>query len=796
MSVKAFCHIYGQLGQTGDNLAKELGHLLDLGLVCDTDFEFGKAERQRPFLLAVQQRGGLLAPNLYPARLDPQCDDPNWWKYSEAECLRLLRIAQERYAALNLGPMLAVNTYTPGNHFVAACRQLGIKYLLGFCAPTVIEDGGWSISHYGSPLSPYFIAADDYRKPEAPGDRPDPVLMVSMELRNPLTCLYHWSEGPWCPLNAQAVDRWLEPSGEPLPFIQIAEDWLRQTELTGEPRFFTINLQYFFAGRCAEHNRRALEWLAEQRDKGRLEIGGVRAWEERMRAGGGFVRQTTYWRGEMMGFHVGHRPGSVADVIVDEALSAQAVYEFPHATPRRRYDYRRHWQYPAFEPRGSAPASDDPDGLAVHAELLADTAPERRLAVHLDNPGPARRVAVAVWSALDHCRWPLTVAAGAGWQAQAVPHPEGIGGAVLLEGECPAGATVVPLTVRCQERMPPRQRRTWGHLLAAQTFVQRHQPYTYLVAQTPEPFAVTVRSRTPRVRVESLCGIDYEQRELPAGGLPLAFDGTRLACWHRLWGVSADELEITGVEEVEARLRRATAATVARLAPDLPVSAPGYQLFGNIRDRKRWDRTLGRAAGEAELAAMTEWFHRQRPRAGRVVLEAHPGLFLPRGSITKVLGHEFDLVKCAEGYGFQELAADYPQGWDWGVAAWVMWRHLRVRINGLRPGGGPYWLHLHGFDPEARNFAQRLHFFEPVPEHKQRPDLCAMPGWDLPQGLAGRWEPGALCSVPIPEECLHWAGLGVWICPLAKLKLYDWVAERGASGVFSHLWVTTTEKQA
>lgn len=34
---KPYCHIYGQLGQTGDRLAEELAHLFGLGLVCDTD---------------------------------------------------------------------------------------------------------------------------------------------------------------------------------------------------------------------------------------------------------------------------------------------------------------------------------------------------------------------------------------------------------------------------------------------------------------------------------------------------------------------------------------------------------------------------------------------------------------------------------------------------------------------------------------------------------------------------------------------------------------------------------------
>jgi hypothetical protein len=84
------------------------------------------------------------------------------------------------------------------------------------------------------------------------------------------------------------------------------------------------------------------------------------------------------------------------------------------------------------------------------------------------------------------------------------------------------------------------------------------------------------------------------------------------------------------------------------------------------------------------MKRMNEWFRNLRPSSGEVVIEVHPGIFLPRGSITKVLGHEFDVERCADGYGFKELCADYPQGWDWGVAAWVQWRHLKVQIEGLQ----------------------------------------------------------------------------------------------------------------
>jgi hypothetical protein len=60
----------------------------------------------------------------------------------------------------------------------------------------------------------------------------------------------------------------------------------------------------------------------------------------------------------------------------------------------------------------------------------------------------------------------------------------------------------------------------------------------------------------------------------------------------------------------------------------------------------------------------------------------------------------------------------------------------------------------------------------------------------LPRGVEGRWHPGAICSIRIPDLCLEWPSIGVWIVPLEKGRLFDWVAEKGAPGMISHLWVT------
>ena len=562
---------------------------------------------------------------------------------------------------------------------------------------------------------------------------------------------------------------------------------MRQSELTGETKFFHINLQYFFAGRCREHNRRALEWLAEQRDKGRLEVGSLQLWRQRLLENGGFQKQTTYWRGEMMGFHVGHRPGCFPDVVVEEDLQAQTIWQKPDLLPQRLYDYEAMWNYPAFQPDGSAPASEDLATISVHRNGTE---------VEIENPGEARRMPLMLWDALAGLAAPLSVESlTPGWKAQVVPHPSGVGGAVKLEGVVATGKSVVKVAVNGKASAREGSR-SWPGLVEAQTFFHHGRPYTVLAAQTPEPFVLMAEIRKgpndhEPIVAEHLRGISYEKRTLEEPETVLRFDGMRLACWHRFWGVTADQITLHGVEETQARLRKATAALAARVAPGLALDGEGYQLFGNIREKSRWDRALACAAGEEEKRRMNAWFREQRADEGEVVVEVHPGLLLPRGSITKVLGHEFDVMHCEQGYGFHEICADYPQGWDWGVAAWVQWRHLRVKVDGLRGRQETYTLHLHTCDPERRELVQQVYFFNP--DNDTAENICAVREWMVPAGVEGRWEAAALCSVTIPEVCLNWSSLGVWIVPMEKSKLYDWVAERGAPGMFSHLWVTRSK---
>ena len=339
--------------------------------------------------------------------------------------------------------------------------------------------------------------------------------------------------------------------------------------------------------------------------------------------------------------------------------------------------------------------------------------------------------------------------------------------------------------------------RKWGELLVARTFRFGSRVCTTIVSQTPDSFSIVLRKTKEAlqdgepVEVESLLGIDHSFSKLGSAGMPLQFEASRLACFHRVWGLRADQIEISGVEEVELSLRSKMSALASKLIPGLEIPAPGYQLFGDIRDASKWDVRLGRAAGLAERHTINNWMRAQRSRCGEFLIEAHPGILIPRGSITKVLGHSFDVIGCAKGFEFRELCADYPQGFDWGVSAWVQWRHLNIAIKGLQGRAKErFTLHLHAFDPEARGIFQRVHLYDATKPESERLDICVKRSWELPKGLSGRFQETALASIEIPEECKAWPEIGVWISPLEGLRLYDWIKEQGAPGMISHVWLT------
>lgn len=803
MNNKVFLHIYGQFDQVGDRLKEVIQHLFNLDMVFDCTLSFEQLEKYPEICRRIIAMGGLIAPSVYPSYFEPSVMDTNWWKLDEVECERLLRLAVHRYKTFGIGPMDAVTTYTPGNDFIRACRKLGIKYLLGFCAPTLAEDGGWEIAQYGAHLSPYFVSDEDFRKPENPGDRKDSFMIVNMELRNPLVCVEYHVEGPLCPLNTQSADRTLEPGDEPLQYIAFAEDLLKQAEITGRKYFLDINLQYFFTDKCFNINRRAIEWLSMQRDGGRLEVGGIRAWADTLRANEGDIRQSSYWRGEMMGFHPGGRPGNLPDIVVDENLARQASWFYPNVLPQKYYRYLNKWDYPSFIKDGSLPPSECFENIHVETSIIYDGMDSRKLKVSIRNLGEETVTALCLWECLTGLVGPFEICiSNSNLSVLEVPNPCGVGGAVIIDGWFAKGEMEFILDIKFLTKRKEHYLKKFGCIVEGRTFYYNRQPYTYLVTQVPEKFFLEAEINLPLcgtpITVERLAGIDYEIESTEKRTVLLKFDGRKLSCWNRIWGVTASQISIDSIdiELLEEKFRKKTEAFVNELCMEtgvdpMQVPKPGFQVFtfpGNLQPEEI--KTIARMSGDREIKRKNKWLRELNPGIDKILIEAHLGIYSPKGSINKVLSHRFNEIKVGKEFHFQETCADYPLTPEYGISGYVQWRSLNFFIEGLKGKKGDYYLHLHSFDVENRGTFLRVHLYDAGRTEDDREEICIVHDWHLPSGIENRFNPKALVTVKVPHICHTWEKIGIWISPLEGGILYDWIKERGSPGFLSSLWLT------
>lgn len=801
---KAICHIYGQLSQTGLRMGDVLAHLEENKIPADISFNVDIAAADLANVRRWQSMGNVVAPDVYPGTVDRSCTNSNWWTYSKKDCIRLIKAFKKTLKARGFSRFDAINTYTPGNEFVAACKELGIEYLLGFCAPTVINDGHWQITHSGSPLSPYFAGSEDFRKPEMPESK-KALLIASMELRNPITCRENWSEGPFCPLNLIMGDRTIESGDLPVETIAMCEDFIRLSELTGVPRFFHINLQYFTSTKCFDFNYRMLDWLAEQRDAGRLEFTGLKAYAKRLRENNGLVPQATYWRGECMGQMVGGQPGNGHEAVIVESMDGQWQFRRGASGAERFFDYRKTWKFPAFEPKGELPKSD---GYEATSRILKtiDSSSQRELVVQVDpgcphpgltsknlgegTPAPTRRI--AVWDTLEGLAAPFrVVSCDEGVTAEVVPHPGGTGGVVLVTG--------TEQSRRRGRRPRPTVRIVIGHsgkkannhsrrirdLISVETTWVESIPVTRLAALVPYEMKLSLRvAGRGKVGVEFINGGDFGGELLPVSRVaPVTLDGTRSTSMVRFWGVTADALVFDKgeLDAIQVRLGKA-AARFGRGKKDAP-----YLTCVPEKDYPVWIKRAASRGADADIAKATAIV---RKRFGVICAAYHMTSDLPFGSKGRVRSQFFDRQERNGKEEFFPLFYDYGQSYGPGITGWNQFLRINLGLRGLDKKGR-YRLVLQLFDPEKRNTRLRITACatDAHGEARTSPDVMLRDPFLVAQGIEARYTDDAFVSLRLPKQCRTDKAVNIGIHSHSEYRLYDRLTEGFGFVYLSHAWL-------
>ncbi|MBN1555344.1 MAG: hypothetical protein JXA11_11405 [Phycisphaerae bacterium] len=174
---------------------------------------------------------------------------------------------------LEIGPMDLLGSYTMGHDTPAAAARAGAKGLTSLCVWQNLLDGCdencWKINHWGSPIVPYYLADDDFRK-VAPGKG---ILGFNMgtasSVRNySVFCL----EG--CPTNVIPMRRYTSDGVIPANihrFYYAVESWLHDAANNAEPLFVTAALENF-VGReeWRQANELAVEYLVRRAREAKL----------------------------------------------------------------------------------------------------------------------------------------------------------------------------------------------------------------------------------------------------------------------------------------------------------------------------------------------------------------------------------------------------------------------------------------------------------------------------------------------------------------------------------------------
>lgn len=788
----AYCQIYGQLSQTGDRFLEVLAGLEKRGIPADIDFDFDFSPDKIEACRRWQARGNLVAPNVYPSYLDPSCTDSNWWNYSEEECLRLLGILRERMAGLGLGKVDALNTYTPGNEFVRAAKRLGFRYLLGFCAPIVSHDTHWKISHTGCPIGPYFVGDEDYRKPECPPSDGGFVIS-SMELRNPLTCSEHWSEGPFCPLNLLLGDRTVETGEWPIETMAAAEDFIRQGELSGVPRFFHINLQYFSSLKCFDFNERMLDWLADQRRMGRIKFTGLRGHSELLRRSGGVLSQSTWWRGENLGQHCGGRRGDGIEAIISEDATGQWQFRADQAGPERCFDYRKTWQYPPFDPKAELPRSE---GYSVQVTVGEIPVAEGVMAVKISadsvNEGGVRRF--CVWKIMDGISGPFSIGPVSGGLrcVDVVPHPGGTGLSLVLEADltAPVSGEVRVLhagfALNCHSR-------NWGDLVLAETVWLQGLPLTRVCVTVPYSLRLDILldSKAP-VRTEYILGGTWAHGTLPPGARwSGVLDGSRSVSVIRFRGVTADQLEISPdlLEDLRAQARRRT----AELASAGGEHASDGEILRYSRDARlpQWVRAAACRGADREIATVNAIAAGLTAnKGGTIVAALHMAADLPLGSKGRAFSAFYDRQKRQGDAELFAIYYDYGQTYRPGVSGWNQFWRINLGARQLRANRN-YRIILHTYDPEGRGTMLRITACatDARAERNLSSEVVLRDPFPAVRHFDNRLDPGAFITLSLPAEVRTADAVYIHLYSDSDQAFYDRFTERPGFAFLSHAWL-------
>ena len=742
-----------------------------------------------------------LRANLFGSR-----DRFSLWEFSEAETMAGIEKLKAAYRDAGLGPIRNVNIHwCMGNVTMRAIRKCGIPIMSGLVANYEMRDGESREIANGSPLRPYWVHRDDFRKAGRAGGR-DPLVCIPFSVTIPTEFYRGNVDAHWAPDIALVWDRSIESGDEALRSMEVL-DMLCDHNRTASPFVIPIGIQNFGPPAVYEYNRNTLRYAIEKAAAGKLFFANSLALYDYMTR---YERRTPrtigYIRDFMIGSHLIDKPICHPDVIQIEDSKYHAAWEDGKPLPEYLFDYTKKWSYPDSDFLDYTKHGPRPEKLnGIRATVSTETRDGGvRAQIQITASRAVDRLPVALW------RLPVTPRQTSSrnrkLELSAVRTPMLATPHLLVCGPVRKGSNRWTVDITGPPAPRASDRSDYHGIVGFQTVPRPGRTlYTYVFSRLRVD--LLLRLRVPagrRVRAETYGGGDFSPTE--EGLLSLDLKWPRP--FARIWGATADEITVDNGDELDGRCRDHLADVLDRY-PVKGRQAAGRRLLRRIDSTARpaaRHKALAEVAGavrrhqnryidagwERSVRDVRRWFCRvARPtKSEKILLEAHA---YARGHLGGPWRDRADLanvIRAEKGIGFDVPMYDYAVCYEPGHRSWQMGRAFTLRFSGLNRYAHrktTVFLHAYDYDRLGRSYSIRASHPDVLDGHQV---ILMDTTWLLPQGPEGRDDPRSLFSVRVPADYLNRPFFNLCVREQYDQKNIDFCRQVPYSVAVSDVWVT------
>ncbi len=728
------------------------------------------------------------------------------WELTEEQTIAALVNLQALWREWGFRPLEVLNIHwCMGNVTMRAARRCGLKVLAGLVENYYMRDGESREIATGTPLRPYYMSHEDFRKAGRRTD--DAVLCTVFSVVIPTNFHRGNVDAHWATDIQMVWDRSIESGPMGYRSAEVL-DMLCDQPRSDVPLIFPMGMQNFGPPAVYENNCNSVRYALQKAREGKLVFANARAIHAYyLRHLPEQPETVSYTRDFMVGSWLVDKPIHHPDVLQIENAHFHAAFNRGEALPDYLYDYDRVWDYPDEvhfpDLTKFGPEPERTDGVEVATTLLPETG-GARLVVEITSDRAFGRLPVALWEVpYDLERGRVEVLAG---DARLIPVRAALEGSrhALAVGPVQPGANRWEFALHGALAAYVPHLRTHHHLVGLKTSPNPGRiPYTYVWTELPD--GATVRLRVPAGREIWAEYYDGSRQSSDQGELSVRLAWPRP--WARLWNLTAEEVTLVNGPELDLQAvghlsavlesypledaqeeRRLLEGARREISEGSAVCTYLPQALGAARDyqnrfiQARWQDLVGQRRA---------WFREMLgdQASGEVLVAAHAYVKGHLGGPWRDQADPLDVIECAPGVEFSLPIYDYSVCWAPGHAAWNMGRAFTMRLQGLSAyQDRTVVLHLHGYDYDrlGRAYSIRLVAREiagGLPVEVKRV-------WMPPPGPEGRDERGSLLSLRLPPDFLALDGFDVMVMEGYLARAMDMRKQVPYSVAISDAWVT------